>query len=212
MGIKISSHILTIGNICSPSHLPMEYDDTQTKKLYSDVFPVIDDNIKENMFSVISSAKEDGDSVGGIIECAVYNLPSGIGSPFFGSVESRLSELLYSIPAVKGVEFGTGFEITKLRGSEANDAYSIKDNRVVTLTNNNGGILGGITNGMPVVFRVAVKPTPSIFKSQQSVNLETKTNEEIILKGRHDACIVPRAVSVVEACAALGFLDMIYDN
>ena len=212
MGIKISSHILTIGNVCSPSHLPMEYDDTLSKKLYSDVFPVIDDNIKENMFSVISNAKEDGDSVGGIIECAVYNLPSGIGSPFFGSVESRLSELLYSIPAVKGVEFGTGFEITKLRGSEANDAYSIKDNRVVTLTNNNGGILGGITNGMPVVFRVAVKPTPSIFKSQQSVNLETKTNEEIILKGRHDACIVPRAVSVVEACAALGFLDMIYDN
>ncbi len=212
IGVKITSHILSIGNISSNIHLPVEYDANLSYKLYSDEFPVIDDRVKDDMFSVISSAKEDGDSVGGIIECAVYNLPAGIGSPFFGSVESRLSELLYSIPAVKGVEFGTGFEITKLRGSEANDAYSIKDNRVVTLTNNNGGILGGITNGMPVVFRVAVKPTPSIFKTQQSVNLETKTNEKITLKGRHDACIVPRAVSVVEACAALGFLDMIYDN
>ena len=210
-GVKITSHILSIGKVSSSFHLPGEYDDVLSKKLYEDTFPVIDDSIKDQMFSEITAAKEEGDSVGGIIECAIYNAPAGIGSPFFGSVESRLSQLLYSIPAVKGVEFGTGFDITKLRGSEANDQYTTNGETICTLSNNNGGVLGGITNGMPVVFRVAIKPTPSIFKAQQSVNLETKTNEELILKGRHDACIVPRAVAVVESCAALGFLDMLYD-
>ena len=163
------------------------------------------------MYAEITSAKDDGDSVGGIIECAVYNVPAGVGSPFFGSVESRLSQLLYSIPAVKGVEFGVGFDISTMRGSEANDAYTTDGKSVATLTNNNGGIQGGITNGMPVLMRVAIKPTPSIFKKQQSVNLETMTNEELVLRGRHDACIVPRAVAVVEAVAALGFLDMLGD-
>lgn len=210
-GIKISAHIKSIGNVVSKKQMPEEYESELSHRLFSDVFPVIDENIKEKMFSVISEAKEDGDSVGGVIECAIYNAPAGIGSPFFGSVESRLSELLYSIPAVKGVEFGCGFNITKLRGSCANDMYITDGEKIKTLSNNNGGILGGITTGMPVVFRVAIKPTPSIFKPQQTVNLETMKNEELVLKGRHDACIVPRAVAVVESCAALCFLDMLLD-
>lgn len=211
VGIKIVSHILSIGHTRSRYHLPDKYDPILSAKLFEDTFPLIDSDCRDAMYDEITSAKEDGDSVGGVIECAVYNVPAGVGSPFFGSVESRLSQLLYSIPAVKGVEFGAGFDISAMRGSEANDAYTTDGNTVTTLTNNNGGIQGGITNGMPVLMRVAIKPTPSIFKKQQSVNLETMTNEELVLKGRHDACIVPRAIAVVEAVAALGFLDMLGD-
>ncbi len=211
MDIKICSHILSIGTVASSQHLPDMYNPELAKSLFSDSFPLIDDSIKDAMFNEITLAKEDGDSVGGIIECAVYNMPAGIGSPFFGSVESRLSQMLYSIPAVKGVEFGTGFAISSMRGSAANDAYTTDGHSVKTLSNNNGGVLGGITNGMPVVFRVAIKPTPSIFKPQQSVNLDTMTNQELVLKGRHDACIVPRAVAVVEAAAALTALDLLLD-
>lgn len=211
MNIRICAHIKSISSIKSPFALPDSYDNELADKLYNDTFPVADESAREDMLSCIKSAKEDSDSVGGVIECAIYNVPAGIGSPFFGSVESRLSQLLYSIPAVKGVEFGKGFGISTLFGSEANDAYDTDGDRVYTLTNNNGGILGGITNGMPVVFRVAIKPTPSIFKSQQSVNLETMKREQLLLKGRHDACIVPRAVAVVEATAALGILDILGD-
>ena len=209
--IKILSHIKSIGNVKSTQSLPEEYNEELSKKLFNDEFPVINESTKEEMFSCIKNAKEDGDSVGGIIECVIYNAPAGVGSPFFDSVESRLSQLLYSIPAVKGVEFGLGFDITKICGSEANDEYVTDGEKIKTLSNNNGGILGGITNGMPIVFRVAVKPTPSIFKTQQTVNLKTMKNEELTLKGRHDACIVPRAVAVIEACAALCFLDMLSD-
>ena len=209
--IKISSHIKSIGSVKSTQSLPEEYNEELSKKLFNDEFPVINESTKEEMFSCIKNAKEDGDSVGGIIECVIYNAPAGVGSPFFDSVESRLSQLLYSIPAVKGVEFGLGFDITKICGSEANDEYVTDGEKIKTLSNNNGGILGGITNGMPIVFRVAVKPTPSIFKTQQTVNLKTMKNEELTLKGRHDACIVPRAVAVIEACAALCFLDMLSD-
>lgn len=208
LNIHISSHIMSIGSVSSDKHLPMEYDSKLSDELFNNSFPLINTGLKDAMFNEITSAKKDGDSVGGIIECAVYNVPAGLGSPFFGSVESRLSQLLFSIPAVKGVEFGAGFGISSLRGSSANDAYTIDCGKVKTLSNNNGGILGGITNGMSVVFRVAIKPTPSIFKPQQSVNLETMKIEELSLKGRHDACIVPRAVAVVEAAAALAFLDM----
>ncbi len=211
MDIRICAHIKSIASEGSSVQLPDSYDAELANELYNDTFPVIDKSAKENMLSVITEAKNDLDSVGGVIECAVYNVPAGIGSPFFGSVESRLSQLLYSIPAVKGVEFGRGFEISKLRGSEANDEYDIDADRVYTLSNNNGGILGGITNGMPIVFRIAIKPTPSIFKAQQSVNLETMKPEELVLKGRHDACIVPRAVAVAEAAAALGILDILGD-
>ncbi len=209
--IKICAHIKSIASVQSGFSLPDSYDEKIADALFNDTFPVMDKSAKELMLSEIERAKEVLDSVGGVIECAVYNVPVGFGSPFFGSVESRLSQLLYSIPAVKGVEFGCGFDISRMRGSEANDEYTIDGGRVCTLTNNNGGILGGITNGMPIVFRVAVKPTPSIFKAQRSVNLETMQAEELKLKGRHDACIVPRAVAVVEAAAALGILDVLGD-
>ena len=158
--------------------------------------------------AVIRSAQEDKDSVGGVIECMALHLPVGLGEPYFDSVESTLSQLLFSIPAVKGVEFGDGFSLAGMRGSEANDPMTIKGDKVVTTTNRNGGILGGLTTGMPLLFRVVVKPTASIYQPQHTVNI--KTHEETILeiKGRHDPCIVPRAVPVVEAMTAWALCDL----
>ena len=162
----------------------------------------------------ILRAKADGDSVGGIIECTASKLPVGLGSPFFGSVESRLSSMLFSIPAVKGVEFGDGFDLAKMRGSVANDAIIRSAEGAVapdyaTRTNHNGGINGGITNGMDVIFRVAIKPTPSISKPQDTVNLTTGEPTLLQITGRHDPCIVPRAVCVVEAAAAIVLTDLL---
>ncbi|MBO5665884.1 MAG: chorismate synthase [Firmicutes bacterium] len=165
--------------------------------------------LTESMEDVILKAKEEGDSVGGIIECVASNLPAGLGSPFFGSVESRLASMLYSIPAVKGVEFGDGFALANMRGSEANDAIIRSGPNYRTQTNHNGGINGGITNGMDVVFRVAIKPTPSISKPQETVNLLTGESATLQVHGRHDPCIVPRAVCVVEAAAAIVFADLL---
>ena len=164
------------------------------------------------MRNVIIDAKSQGDSVGGVIECAITGVKAGYGDPFFDSVESRLSHLLFSVPAVKGVEFGLGFDITELYGSEANDSYYYDGDVVKTRTNNNGGILGGITNGMPVVFKVGIKPTPSISKKQHTINIQTKTNEDLVIEGRHDPCIVQRAVPVIEAVAAIGILDLLKER
>ena len=164
------------------------------------------------MVNAILEAKENLDSVGGVVETAVLNLPAGIGSPFFDSVESHLSQIIFSIPAVKGLEFGQGFDITKNRGSEANDEYYLDKDVVKTRTNNNGGILGGITSGMPIVFRTAFKPTPSIAKLQHTIDIEKNENVDLEIKGRHDPCIVPRAVPVVEAVTAIALLDLMYDG
>lgn len=153
--------------------------------------------------AVIEKARQNLDSVGGIVETVVTGIPAGLGSPFFDSMESRLSSLLFSIPAVKGVSFGAGFDFASMTGSQANDPYTYSQGRVVTLSNHNGGILGGITTGMPIVFRTVIKPTASIGRPQHSVNLETKTDEVGTVKGRHDPCIVPRAIPVLEACAAI---------
>jgi chorismate synthase len=161
----------------------------------------------EAMLAEIEKARAEGDSVGGVIECAAFNVPAGLGEFMFDSFESRLSCLLFGIPAVKGVEFGAGFGLAGMRGSAANDAYYMDGGAVKTRTNNNGGILGGLTTGMPIVFRVAVKPTPSIGKKQSSVDLRAGQDCDLEIKGRHDACIVPRAVVVVEACCALTVLD-----
>ena len=172
-------------------------------------FPVVDDEIGERMRAAIQNAREDGDSVGGVIECVVRGLPVGIGEPMFDGVENQIARLVFAVPAVKGVEFGAGFEAAKLRGSENNDPFLVEDGRIETAANHAGGILGGITNGMPVVFRAAVKPTPSISRAQQSVNLSTMEPQELRVTGRHDPCIVPRAVPVIEAAAALAVYDLI---
>ena len=164
------------------------------------------------MRSEIAKARAEGDSVGGIIECAVIGLPVGIGEPMFSGVESKIAQIVYGIPAVKGVEFGAGFSVASMRGSENNDAFTMTEDGIQTATNHAGGILGGITTGMPVVFRVAVKPTPSIAKAQESVSLSAKENVQLEIQGRHDPCIVPRAVPVVEAAAAIAIYDLILGN
>ena len=207
-GIKIVSHIYSIGNVKSDSVLENPLTNEDIEKLHNMEFPVLSEETSKAMEQEIANYKSDCNSIGGVVECAVYGIEAGIGSPFFDSVESNIAHLMFSIPAVKGVEFGKGFDIASMGGFEANDNYRIENGKVIATTNNNGGILGGITNGMPIVFRVAIKPTPSVFKTQNTVNLTDMTNSEITLKGRHDACIVPRAAAVVEAAAALCLADL----
>ena len=207
MGIHITGHISAIGGI---EDVPYSLDgiNPQTELIAPD-FPVIDHERREQMREQICNAKADGDSVGGVVECIVTGLPAGIGGPLFEGLEGKLSQALFGIPAVKGVEFGTGFRAANLHGSENNDAYTILDGKVRTLSNHAGGILGGITTGMPLTFRIAIKPTPSIAKPQETVNLSTMQNTQIEIKGRHDPCIVPRAVPVVEAVSAIVLFDAI---
>ena len=161
------------------------------------------------MLEAIENARAEGDSVGGIVECVIEGLPAGIGEPMFDGMESRIAQTVFGIPAVKGVEFGNGFGCAALRGSENNDAFSYNDGSVITKTNNHGGILGGMTSSMPIVFRAAFKPTPSIAKEQDSININTAENVKLSVKGRHDPCIVLRAVPCVEAAAATAIYDEI---
>lgn len=207
-GIYSAAHIKQIADIQDTRFDKANITREQAKAFASSRFPLLDESKKQQMVQRIVDAAREGDSVGGIIECAICGVPAGLGSEYFGSVESTLSSILFAIPAVKGVSFGAGYEFAGMRGSEANDAYILTDGKIATFTNNNGGILGGITNGMPIVFDVAIKPTPSISKPQQTVNLKTLEPETIEIKGRHDPCIVPRAVPVVEAAALIGVLDI----
>lgn len=170
-------------------------------------FPTVSDEQGIKMQECIAEAKKQGDSVGGVIECRITGLPIGLGDPMFDGMENRIAAIVFGIPAVKGIEFGAGFEASRLLGSENNDCYIADGDRILTETNNCGGILGGITNGMPLIFRAAFKPTPSIAKPQQSVNILNHEAEELIIKGRHDPCIVPRAVPCVEAAAAIAVYD-----
>lgn len=163
---------------------------------------------RENPFAAISEAKAEGDSVGGIISCTVTGLPAGIGEPMFDGMENRIAQAVFAIPAVKGIEFGAGFESARMRGSENNDEFYCEDGAVKTRTNNHGGILGGISSGMPVVFRVCIKPTPSIAKEQRSISYTEKKDAVLSVRGRHDPCIVPRAVPCVEAAAAIAVYDL----
>lgn len=198
-GIKIISRIKSIGDISDKGELkyPIAYKD----------FPVVDDEQGRLMKELIEKVRDGKDSIGGVVECVVTGLPVGLGDPMFDGMENRIARIVFGIPAVKGLEFGAGFEVARMRGSEANDAFAILDGRVATVTNNCGGILGGITDGMPLVFRAAFKPTPSIGLEQNSINLSEAKNDVLTVQGRHDPCIVVRAVPVVEAAAAIAVYD-----
>ena len=208
-GILITAHIKSIADIEDKSFLDVDINEELIQGFKGEDLPLIDHTLKESMKNKILAAKEEFDSVGGTVECAVLGIEPGIGNPFFDSVESTLAHLMFSIPAVKGIEFGRGFDITKLKGSEANDSMYFEQEKVKTKTNNNGGILGGITNGMPIVFNTAIKPTSSILKPQNTVNINTKEDTVLEVNGRHDPCIVQRALSVIEAVTAIGILDLI---
>lgn len=207
-GITVGSHILQIGSVFDTAFDKNNISAERLKELSTGFFKTISAEKEQEMRAVIEEARLCGDSVGGIIECAAVGLPAGIGSNMFSTVEGRLSYALFGIPAVKGVQFGAGFGFADMRGSQANDPYEVKDGAVRLKTNNNGGVLGGITNGAPLVFSVAVKPTPSVSVAQDSVDLKTLKNEKLVVKGRHDPCIVPRAAAVVEAVCAFTLLDM----
>ena len=199
-GVQVGAHISSIYGICDAA---LE-DPAELNAVAAKAFPVLDDSKGEEMRQAILEAKEEQDSVGGAIECAVTGLPAGLGAPDFGcNVEGIFSQYLFAVPAVKGIEFGAGVAFSLMRGSEANDPFAVEDGKVVTKTNHAGGINGGITNGMPVTFEVTIRPTPSISLPQESVDLRTGEETEIEIHGRHDPCIVPRAVPVIEAAAAL---------
>lgn len=204
-GIRVGAHIASIAGI---SDTPFDMVDPQIDAAGKE-FPVLDPEAGKAMGNAILEAKSAGDSVGGVIECAVTGLSAGLGDPMFDGVENRIAGIVFGIPAVKGLEFGLGFGLSAMRGSQSNDPFIMSCGVVRTATNNCGGILGGITDGMPLIFRAAVKPTPSISIQQRSVSLSRKEEQELIVKGRHDPCIVPRAVPVIEAAAAIAVMDMI---
>lgn len=205
MGISIGGHIIQVGAEKSDRFDPCR----PQLDLVGQVFPTLSADSASRFQAEIEKAKANGDSVGGQIECAVIGLPAGIGQPMFGGVENRLAQILYGIPAVKNVGFGWSEYFAQCHGSQSNDAFTVSNGKIVTVTNHCGGILGGITTGMPVIFDVTVKPTPSIAQPQQTVHFSTLEQASICMQGRHDPCIVPRAVSVVEAAAAIAVFDMI---
>lgn len=183
----------------------------QIQTLNKKEFATLDEQVAQNMEQAILEAKNEQDSIGGILESAIINLPAGIGEPFFDSIESILAHLLFSIPAVKGVSFGAGFQMASKKGSEANDAFIMNDT-IQTKTNNNGGINGGISNGMPIIIHTCIKPTPSIYKTQETVDYKTKESQTLNIKGRHDPCILHRARIVVDSMIAFGILDLLMSN
>lgn len=180
--------------------------------LFTSDFPVFNEKKADQMRKKIHSAASEGDSVGGVIQCFIYGLPVGLGSPMFSGIENIISSLVFAVPAVKGIEFGEGFAAARLMGSQNNDEFYIKNGAIKTKTNRCGGILGGISTGMPIDFKVAIKPTPSIYKPQKTVNFETMTEEMLQIKGRHDPCIVHRAVACIEACASIAALNLIEEG
>ena len=209
-GIHIASHIYSIGAIHDVPFNPVKVENELIDRVNREFFPLVNPDCEKNMRDYIESKRLSGDSVGGIIECVATGVPCGVGNPMFGGVENVISSVMFGVPAVKGIEFGTGFAITEMTGSQANDQYAYdKNGNVVTLTNHNGGITGGITNGMPILFRVAIKPTPSISVTQKTVDLITKENTELVIKGRHDPCIVPRATVVIESALAIALTDIL---
>lgn len=207
--IYVGAHIKSIGSIKDEDFNRVSISKELLDDLRGEGFPTLNKDVPEKMKEEIQRVKKQGDSIGGVIEGAVINLPVGIGNPMFNSVESVLSHILFSIPAVKGVEFGEGFNISTLKGSEAKDEYYMDDENIKTYSNSNGGVLGGITTGMPVTFAVAFKPTPSIALPQKTINIDTRQNDILEIHGRHDPCIVQRAVPVVECAVAIAILDIL---
>lgn len=205
-GVQIASHIQRLGSVVDDSF--MDQPDVDVSGLKAMHLPVLRKGLDAAMEEEALQALKAQDSIGGVIECRITGLPAGLGAPFFDSVESVLSHLMFSVPAVKGVEFGEGFGFAALRGSQANDPFRMEDGKIVTTSNHSGGILGGITSGMPVIFRCAVRATPSIGQTQQTVSIRTGENAELNIHGRHDPCILPRAVPVIEAMAAIGIMEL----
>ena len=205
-GIILATHIKNIADVYDRDFKNTEED---ILSLLGASFPTLCDKAENEMKQRIEEAKANCDSIGGVLETVVLGMPAGVGEPWFDTVESTLSHILFSIPAVKGVEFGAGFAFADMKGSEANDAFCADDGVVSTKTNNNGGVNGGITNGMPIVFKTVIKPTPTIARPQQTINMQTLENAEITAIGRHDPCIVHRAAPVVDAVTALALCDML---
>lgn len=205
--VTLGAHIERIGSAADCRFEPVHLTPEEIRAPSRRAFPVLDEAAGEAMMQEIRSASADGDSVGGVIECAAVGLPAGIGDPMFDGLENRLSAAVFGIPAVRGIEFGSGFAATQMRGSLHNDPYEIRDGAIVTRSNHHGGILGGITTGMPLIFRAAFKPTPSIAKQQRTVNIRTAEETDLEITGRHDPCIVPRAVPCIEAVTALVLLE-----
>ena len=204
-GIRIGAHLSSVAGIADDP-LCLDWVNPDLDMIQKD-FPVVNAEAGVKMQEAISKARTCGDSVGGIVECIITGLPVGLGDPMFGGMESRIAQIVYGIPAVKGLEFGSGFSGSYMRGSQNNDSYTIENGAVRTTTNNAGGILGGITNGMPLVFQAAIKPTPSISATQQSISLSKGVEQTLEITGRHDPCIAPRAVPVIEAAAAIAIFD-----
>ncbi len=210
-GIYVGAHLFSVEKETDVS-FPLLPAPSLFEEIAAKPFPVLDDARGQRMQGAIMAAAQEGDSVGGVVECAAVGLPAGLGEPMFDGMESRLAAVLFGIPAVKGVEFGAGFEASALRGSVNNDPFCIHDGRVETTRNRAGGILGGITNGMPLTLRAAFKPTPSISKPQQSVHLPHMEETELVISGRHDPCVAHRAVPVVEAAVATVLLDILLEQ
>lgn len=208
--IKAVSHIMRIGEVAEAGFSQVMLTEELILKLRSEGLPLLNEEIRQAIKDEIKSASQKGDSVGGIIECGILGIKPGVGNPFFDSLESTIAHLAFSIPAIKAIEFGAGFDCARMNGSQMNDAYVIDENgHVSTATNNNGGITGGISNGMPVVFRLAVKPTPSISCKQKSIDLKSGEAVEMSVAGRHDACIAARAAVVVESVALMAVYELL---
>lgn len=204
--IYIGAHILSVGDIRDTPYSPTKVGKADFK---TEGFPANSSESADRMIAKMTAIAQEGDSIGGIIECAAIGLPVGVGEPMFGGLENRIAAAVFAVPAVKGIEFGSGFSCSKMLGSEHNDPFFIENGEVKTRSNNSGGIQGGISNSMPIIFRVAIKPTPSISKRQDTVNLEQGIDTTLEIKGRHDPCIVPRAVPCIEAAAAIAIYDLL---
>lgn len=211
-GITVGAHIAAVGGMADRAFDPVHVSADTLTALQGSRFPLLNPALEAPMRDLIAQAKAGQDSVGGVIECAAVGVPAGIGSPFFGSVESVVSSLAFSVPAVKAVEFGDGMALAAVRGSQANDPMRWQSGKVTCTTNHNGGVTGGVTNGMPVIFRAAVKPTPSIGLPQQTVDLSLMQDTTLAVTGRHDPCIVPRAVVVMESILAIALCELMMDD